>query len=464
MNRKKLLLSGMILSSLLFSQVAWAADKIELNLNETIERALKSEPRIGMAGGSLESAKGSLRAAQGEAGLGISFSYKYSRGGVSKPKTVDPSVSNNNGTTVTAKLPIYSSGVISGNIDRQTGNLRANEYDFDQTLQTVRLDATNAYYNVLAARDLVKLSQASVERLQAHLQNAQAQFEVGTVAKVDVLRSQVELANAQQDLIKNQNNYDVAVIKLLNIAGLPLDTELTLKEELSYQNYAQQLDECLSYAMRSRPDLYKVAHQVQAAKGGLQAARGGYGPQVSAFASNDWSGESFPGSTASKWTVGLSVNMNVFDSGVTAGKVDQASGSLTSQLENQRQTILNANLEVRSAYLGLREAEKRIGTSEIAVSQAEEDYRIAQLRYQSGVGTNVDVLDSQVALTTAQNNYVNALYSYNTSKAALDSAMGVPTGYELEHKYDANGKLKLTAVDNKAAEKPAIEQDPTATE
>lgn len=446
MNKKKILLGSMFLGSLIFTQAAFASDKIELNLGDTIERALKTEPRIGMAVGSLESAKGGLRTAQGANGLSVGFSYRYSRGGVSKPKSVDPSISNNNGSSVTASLPIYTSGVNSGNIDKQTGNLRASEYDFDQTLQTVRLDATNAYYNVLATRDVVKLSQASVERLQAHLNNVVAQYEVGTVAQVDVLRSKVELANAQQDLIKNQNNYDVAVIKLLNIVGLPLDSELTLKEELSYQTYTQQLDECLSYAMRSRPDLYKAAHLVESAKGGLQAARGGYGPQISAFASNDWSGESFPGSTSSKWTVGFSLNMNVLDSGVTAGRVDQAGGALSSQLESQRQTVLNAGLEVRSAYLGLREAEKRIDTTSVAVSQAEEDYRIAQLRYQSGVGTNVDVLDSQVSLTTAQNNYVNALYSYNTSKAALDKAMGIPTGYELDHKYDAKGRLQMAVT------------------
>lgn len=446
MKKKQVLLGSMLLSSLLCAQVALAADKIDLKLSEAIERALRTEPRIGIAGGSLESAKGGLRAAQGDAGLGISFSYKFSRGGVSKPKTLDSEINNNNGSTVTAKLPVYSSGVISGNIDRQTGNMRATEYEFDQTLQTIRLDTTNAYYNVLATRDIVRLSQESVARLQAHLDNVTAQFAVGTVAKVDVLRSQVELANAEQDLIKNQNSFDIAVIKLLNLVGLPLDTELALQEELSYQSYAVELSECLQYALNSRPDLYKAAHMVESAKGGLQAARGGYGPQVSAFVSNDWSGESFPGNSSSKWTVGLNLSMNILDSGVTAGRVDQAQGTLTSQLESQRQAIINANLEVRSAYLGMRESEKRIGTAEVAITQAEEDYRIAQMRYQAGVGTNVDVLDSQVALTTAQNNYVSALYSYTTSKAALDKAMGIPTGYELEHKYDKQNKLNIAQI------------------
>ncbi len=76
--------------------------------------------------------------------------------------------------------------------------------------------------------------------------------------------------------------------------------------------------------------------------------------------------------------------------------------------------------------MGLREAEKRISTTQIAVAKAEEDFHIAQVRYMAGVGTNLDVIDAQVALTEAKTNFVNALYDYNTSKIALETSMGVP--------------------------------------
>ena len=74
----------------------------------------------------------------------------------------------------------------------------------------------------------------------------------------------------------------------------------------------------------------------------------------------------------------------------------------------------------------MQEAEKRIDTTKVAVVQAEEDYKIAQVRYSAGVGTNLDVMDSQVALTQAKTNYIQALYDYNTSKAKLEKAMGIP--------------------------------------
>ena len=93
--------------------------------------------------------------------------------------------------------------------------------------------------------------------------------------------------------------------------------------------------------------------------------------------------------------------------------------------ESQRQIKDAVELEVRTDYLSMREAEKRITTAQVAVASAEEDYHIAVVRYQAGVGTNIDVMDAQEALTQAKTNYYQALYNYNTSKAALNTSMGV---------------------------------------
>ena len=155
-------------------------------------------------------------------------------------------------------------------------------------------------------------------------------------------------------------------------------------------------------------------------------ARSGHMPQVAASATQQWSDSSWPGDDNGKWGVGVNVSMNVFDTGVTLSKIHGAEADLKKAEETYRNTVDSVNLDVRSNYLGLREAEKRISTTKLAVEQADEDYRIAQLRYMSGVGTNTDVLDAQVALTQAKTNYTKALYDYNTSKTALETSIGVP--------------------------------------
>jgi outer membrane protein TolC len=121
----------------------------------------------------------------------------------------------------------------------------------------------------------------------------------------------------------------------------------------------------------------------------------------------------------------LAVSLNVFDSGLTRAKINEAQMDVDKAREQARQTKDGIALEVRQAYLNMKEAEKRIDTSGVAVTKAEEDFKIAQIRYSAGVGTNLDVIDAQVALTQAKTNYVQSLYDYNTSRANLNKAMGI---------------------------------------
>ena len=241
-----------------------------------------------------------------------------------------------------------------------------------------------------------------------------------------MLRSQVELANAKQTLIQAENSYQVAEANMNKIVGLPMDTNLKLDNLLVYNAYDKNMDDCLAYAAEHRPELMQAKYNVDAAKGALMVARSGHMPQIAAQASQNWKSNSWPGDDNDNWAVGVSVEMNVFDTGVTLSKIHGAEADLKKAQETYRDTVDSVNLDVRSNYLGLREAEKRISTTKLAVEQADEDYRIAQLRYMSGVGTNTDVLDAQVALTQAKTNYTQALYDYNTSKTALETSIGVP--------------------------------------
>ena len=122
----------------------------------------------------------------------------------------------------------------------------------------------------------------------------------------------------------------------------------------------------------------------------------------------------------------ISTNLNFFDSCLTAGKVKQSVEGYNKAKEELKQTVDGVRLDVRSTYLSLKAFEQSIQTSSAAVGLAEEDYKIKVIRYQAGVGTNLDVLDAQVALTSAKNNYLQAMYNYNNYWAKLDKSMGVP--------------------------------------
>lgn len=433
MNRNKLTKRFLLLSAALtmaLGQSAFAGETVALNLDDAMLRAFQTNPTVSIPQYELDSARASYNAARQSRGISISANHTTQRGGYDDAQQAAPGIwkgiGNNHANSLSASLPIFTGGKLSGTIKQAKANYQYNEVGVQRTYNEMRSTVTDGYFNMLQADNIQKLSAESVTRLEDHLKNVQAQYDVGVVAKVDVLRSQVELANAKQTLIQAENAYQVSEANMNKIVGLPMDTNLKLDNLLVYNAYDKNMDDCLAYAAEHRPELMQAKYGVDAAKGALMVARSGHMPQVAASATQQWSDSSWPGDDNGKWGVGVNVSMNVFDTGVTLSKIHGAEADLKKAEETYRNTVDSVNLDVRSNYLGLREAEKRISTTKLAVEQADEDYRIAQLRYMSGVGTNTDVLDAQVALTQAKTNYTQALYDYNTSKTALETSIGVP--------------------------------------
>lgn len=448
MTRHKFSKRFLVLSAaltMLMSQSAFAGEVVELNLEDAMQRAFNTNPAITIAGYERDSARATYNAARSSRWITIEGNHVTKRGGYDDDQysaagwkasgannTFVPSqnlgkqIGNTHSNTLTASMPIYTGGKLSGTIKKAKAGYLYSEQGLQKAYNDMRSTVTNGYFDMLQADNMQKLGRESVERLADHLKNVEAQYEVGVVAKVDVLRSQVELANAKQSLIKAENAYQIAEANLNKIVGLPMDTQLKLDNILVYAPYENDMQYCLDYAAMHRPELEQAKQNVEAAKGALRVAISGHMPQIAASASQNWNDSNWPGDENGNWGVGVQVTMNIFDSGVTTSKIHGAEADLAKAHETYRDTVDAVNLDVRSNYLNLREAEKRIDTTKLAVSQAEEDYRIAQLRYMNGVGTNTDVLDAQVALTDAKTNYLQAMYDYNTCKTNLETAIGVP--------------------------------------
>ncbi len=422
---KRAVLGALVLS--VFSVEALAAT-VDLNLEKAVSLALKNNSKVKISTAELAAAKAGKEQAYGARWGSITASHSSARNDSYILPSSAERVNNNFSNKVSISVPIYSGGALEANIKSAEENYKYYQYGMDSSYQVTKYNATKGYYDVLQASNSVTLSKETVARLADHLKNTEAQFNVGVVAKADVLRSQVELADAKQTLTKAENAYDVAVASLDNIVGLPHSTVLNMSEGLEYKETNYTLENCLTYAMANRPEIHQAEASVEMAKASKTAANAGNLPQVGVEASEAWNKDKFPGSDRSNWAVGVSVSMNVWDYGVTAAKVAAAKANVVKAEEGYRQTVDTVQLDVRNNYLSMREAEKRISTSSVAVAQAEEDYRIAVIRYQAGVGTNTDVIDASVALTQAKNNYILALYDYNTYYALLEQSMGVPVG------------------------------------
>ena len=449
------------LFTVLLAPGAFAQEALPIDLQTAISKAFASHADIKKAEYSLDAARADYNAARESFGPKVALSQNTSRGGYWQEQQANgysKQIGNSYSSGLNLTMPIYNGSLLAAEKRAKAAyqsSVLGEELAFIKLKQTT----TDAYYKLLAAKDAQEVCEQSVTMLEDHLKNVQAQYDVGVVAKVDLLRSEVELTSAQQNLIKAENGYNIAEANLNNIMGIPQDTKLKLVEELGYEAYVGALPDCIDYAMLHRLDLQQSSLQVKAAEAALNGAKAGWAPSVTGSVSNNWTNGHWPGDDASRWGAGFNVSMNVFDSGVTKSNVAAAKANLMEAKESYRQDTDAVQLDVRNCYFNLREAEKRISTTQVAVAKAEEDYHIAQVRYEAGVGTNTDVLDAQVALSEARNNFNTSLYDYNTSKAALQTAMGIearPDDYRYMtygDRYKATKALYHAATEKTDSEK-----------
>lgn len=411
-----------ITAGLIFLQhtLSFAAP-MELSLQDTITHALKNNPSIHIA--SEDKKRSEFMVDETKAGkkptvsLGSSYTYQ---GNSDQDKD---SFSN----SLRMNWQLYSGGRTEAKIEQAQLGVRNADLNVEKTKQQLILNATTNYFNVLEAKNMVRVNEENVDNLKAHLHIVQAKYQEGVVAKSEVLRAEVEVANAEQNLIKAQNQYDVAVSDLLTTMNMDGDTEIALQGDLTYQADTRTLQEAIALAKQNRPEAIQAQISVESAQKSVEIAQSNKRPSVSLSASTGWNDRLLP-TDDTNWSVGASASWNIFDAGVTKSQVNQAESSLNKARLELEQTVDSIEQEVRQSYLNMKEAEKRLQTTEVTVNKAKEDLYIAQETYKAGVATNLDVFDAQLALTQAKTNHVQALYDYNVNKAKLDKAMGVTAG------------------------------------
>ena len=401
-----------------------ADQSVDLTLPKTVQLALDYNRDIKVAHYDLQNAEYAINEAR--AGKMPSVSYSFQGGRGSAATMTGTKISNSFTNGISVNIPIYTGGAVEGQIAvAKLGKTNAQE-EILRVEQATKLSAVQGYFGLLAYEELRDVYNESVANLQGHLDNVTAQYNVGTVAKLDVLTSDVSLANAKTDAVTAENNVSNAEANLNNILGFPLQTKLVLSDhQLPFDTYNISLQEALDYAMKYRPEVLQAALAVQQAEETIDISGASNRPQVAVTAGNDWKDDSFPGFDNRTWSVGAGVSFKFYDGGATKAKVNQAKQNLIIARETEQKTREAVQLAVKQAYLNVRSAAQKVEATQTAVAQAEESFKIARVRYQAGVGINLDVLDAQLNLNKAKTNHIQALYDYNVGIASLEQAMGV---------------------------------------
>lgn len=468
MNRKKLL-AMLALGAILFSPSTSTAEEIvRIDLEGSIARALQYNRDIEQSQKDRDIAKWAHSQARRQMGPRLSWSasamhlggndYNNSRraheilGSIYGNRY--PSYDNEFMNSVSLEMPLYTGGQQESQIGSTRYRINYADLTLENTRQEIKYQTTAAYYGILQKKALMKVEEEAVNLLQEHLNRVNLQYEVGTVAKSDVLSSKVQLASRKQSLVTANGEYINAIEDLNNLIGLEVGTVLEVNDELRYEKYNRSLAECLDYALKNRPDGVASDYALKQAELNLKGAKSGYRPNFTAVIEKTISGEgSFTQNHSESWNAGVRMSWGVFDNGVTSAQAHEAKAELEKIQSQTLQIRERIKLEVSKAYTDLISAEKNISITSEAIKMAEDDYFIAQMRYVEGIDTNLSVMDAQEKLTEAQTNYYNALYSYNIACAALNKAIGIPVNINVPLYVETE---KITKSSDKALKKSEI--------
>src|SRR5512143_141168 len=405
-----------------------------LTLSRCIDIALMKNPNIVAAMNTVEITRNRVGEARSAYYPQLSATGAFSRinpvpGTVSAPFGVRHRFDQYSGS-VNLNQNIYDFGKTSSSVDVSKYNFESSRSDLSTSQDTIILSVKQAYYGVLQAMRNRDVAADVIKQFQLHLEQAQGFYDVGTKARIDVIKAEVDLSNAKLSLINAENALKIARVTLNTAIGVPDPPEYTIEDNLSFQQYTITLEEVTTRAFENRPDLQSVIAKRQAAEANISLASSGHYPVLSGNASYLTGAQDIPPSTLVQggldrgWQIGVALTIPLFSGFLTSHQVAEAKSNLyvlKANEESLRQQIL---LDVRQAYLNLQAAEASISTADLAVKQAKENLDLANGRYTAGVGSPIEVSDAFATYVTAQATYTGALYNYKIAQASIERAMG----------------------------------------
>ena len=290
-----------------------------------------------------------------------------------------------------------------------------------------------AYYDVLLAAEQIRVQEASVELLTSELNDTKRRYEAGTVPRFNVLRAEVELANARPRLIAAQHGLRISKNALANLLGFNIprdaveDIPLTLSSRLDSDPYDLQLQRGLALALERRPELKTLYKARSLRKEDITSAKAGYKPSLQGFAGYDVHNSMLSRDLTDDvhgWIAGAQLSWNIFDGLLTRGRVMEATANYERAGLDIEDTARRIELEVRTSYSKFIEARDVLESQKKVLEQAEEALRLATARADAGTGTQLDVLSAQTALTDARSTQAQALHDYDAARARLQRAIG----------------------------------------
>lgn len=322
------------------------------------------------------------------------------------------------------RLALFRGGRITRNIRIAETRKALAEDNYAVALQDLVYNMTSVYHKILQLQKFVASNEASVTQMESHRKNIEQFLKAGTVPRVDLLSTEAELAHVRQNALLVRSNLESALELLKNLMGMDdAGAIVSVVETVPVETAYPPEEESIGAALRQRPDYRAVAKKQLISAERVKIAQGRQFPEVNAAGEYTKRAGATTG-FKENWYLGARMTVPLFDGGLIRSEIHRERMELEKVKEEERALRLSIIREVRDARLGIANATERIDAAQVAIRSAQEALRIERLKYDTGAGTNSNVIDAQTALLRAETDSYQAAYDKAVGFALLKKSMG----------------------------------------
>jgi OMF family outer membrane factor len=399
-----------------------------ITLEQALELARRNNQELQVGLLELERALAQLKEAQASLlpSAGLSAEFGRQQSAQNQLAVESTNISSDEATTafnssLQLNYDLYTGGRRNAQIGQAEERLQIQELAVEGLEEELRLNVSTEYFDLQQTDEEVRIAQAAVVNARASLRDAQALERAGVGTQFDVLRTQVNLANTQQELTNAISSQQVARRRLVTRLGIAQSVDIAAADPVKLASlWKLSLENSIVLAYQNRSELKQQLAQRNINLLDRRLALSALKPQITLVASYsllDQFDDSV--SVTDGYSVAVRANFSLYDGGRAKAEAAQAKANVKIAETQFSETRNQIRFQVEQAFSGLESNLENVQTSNAALEQARESLRLARLRFQAGVGTQLEVIDAENALTTAEGNSVRAILDYNRALASL---------------------------------------------
>jgi len=418
----KKVLMILIIGILMFANFAKAEEAMPLSLEEAVAIALRDNRDILLSTESVRKAK--LKISEARASLFPSLTFTSS---LASTNGLYSDTSNQTANQATLKQYLYKGGKTINTIKYNQYNFEVSQALLDRAKLDTIFNVTKTFYTLLLAEDFANINKQIFENTKEHLAVVEARFQYGQASESDILAIKESLTSVEQVYEASQNEVESVALLLKNLLYLDDKVKIQCQGQFSYEPREVAIDDALLTAMRIRPEIRQYEAQEKANKAAIEMAKADNRPSV--YASWDYYSRSHTtGTNIKNWNdynvIGVTVSWPFFDGWATKSKVEQAIVDLKQTQLTKGKIIKDIALEIRTAYIDLKDAISRIKAAESDFAVYQDNLSAVKEKYDSGITSSLDLDDASLKYSLTEFNKKQAIYDYIIARETLDKAKG----------------------------------------